>query len=150
MTQNQNPMNERVDAVRRKLDVDVCSLYLADPGQRTLEIVATSGLHQSVLGKRLGYDQGLTGKVARTRLPVVARVIQDHADYFHVEGSGEERYKSYLGIPLEHNDALYGVLVVQTERTKTFFHRDIQEVHSAGRDLMEGLAALVAEAGQLV
>ena len=142
MAEHLNPMNERVDAVRRKLEVDVCSLYLAHPDRQTLEIVATSGLHQSVIGKQLGYAQGLTGKVARTRLPVVARVIQDHADYFHVEGSGEERFKSYLGIPLEHDGELHGVLVVQTEQTKTFFHRHIQEVHSAGRDLMAGLVAL--------
>ena len=65
-------MNERVDDVRRKLDVDVCSLYLAHPDRQTLEIVATSGLHRSVIGKQLGYAQGLTGKVARTRRPVPA------------------------------------------------------------------------------
>lgn len=144
MTKHSDPMNERVDSVRRKLDVDVCSLYLAHSDRQSLEIVATSGLHQSVIGKQLSYAQGLTGKVARTRLPVVARVIQDHADYFHVEGSGEERFKSYLGIPLEQDDALYGVLVVQTEQTKTFFHRHIQEVHSAGRDLAASLVALTA------
>ncbi len=143
MTSDLNPMNERVDAVRRKLEVDVCSLYLAHPDRQTLEIVATSGLHRSAIGKQLSYAQGLTGKVARTRLPVVARVIQDHADYFHVEGSGEERFKSYLGIPLEHDGELHGVLVVQTEQTRTFFHRHIQEVHSAGRDLTAGLTALV-------
>ena len=77
MTQHSDPMNERVDDVRRKLDVDVCSLYLAHPDRQTLEIVATSGLHRSAIGKQLSYAQGLTGKVARTRLPVVARVIQD-------------------------------------------------------------------------
>ncbi|MFP1680608.1 GAF domain-containing protein [Alloalcanivorax sp. C16-2] len=144
MTEHRTTMNDRVDAVRRKLDVDVCSLYLARPDQQTLEIVATSGLNQSVIGKQLGYAQGLTGKVARTRQPVVARVIQDHADYFHVEGSGEERFKSYLGIPLEHGDQLRGVLVVQTECTKTFFRRDIQEVHSAGRDVLDGLTELAS------
>lgn len=144
MTEHRTTMNDRVDVVRRKLDVDVCSLYLARPDQQTLEIVATSGLNQSVIGKQLGYAQGLTGKVARTRQPVVARSLQDHADYFHVEGSGEERFKSYLGIPLEHGDQLRGVLVVQTERTKTFFRRDIQEVHSAGRDVLEGLVNLAA------
>ena len=51
-------MNERVDDVQRKLDVDVCSLYLAHPDRQTLEIVATSGLHRSVIGKQLGYAQG--------------------------------------------------------------------------------------------
>ncbi|HAJ42157.1 MAG TPA: hypothetical protein DCM00_05795 [Alcanivorax sp.] len=78
---------------------------------------------------------------------MVARVIQDHADYFHVAGSGEERFKSYLGIPLEHDGELHGVLVVQTEQTKTFFHRHVQEVHSAGRDLMASLMALTSVSG---
>ena len=36
------------------------------------------------------------------------------------------------------------MLVVQTEQTKTFFHRHIQEVHRAGRDLMAGLMALTS------
>ncbi|QJX03323.1 GAF domain-containing protein [Alcanivorax sp. IO_7] len=136
-------MNDRVDAVRRKLDVDVCSLYLARPDQQTLEIVATSGLNQSVIGKQLGYAQGLTGKVARTRQPVVARVIQDHADYFHVEGSGEERFKSYLGIPWS-TATNCGRAGGADRAHQDFFRRDIQEVHSAGRDVLEGLTELAS------
>ena len=36
------------------------------------------------------------------------------------------------------------IAMVQTEQTKTFFHRHIQEVHRAGRDLMAGLMALTS------
>ncbi|WP_232802380.1 GAF domain-containing protein [Alloalcanivorax mobilis] len=138
-------MKQTVDAVRRALQVDVCSLYRAHARPGELEIVATSGLNQSVIGQRLGYHQGLTGKVARTGQPVVARVIQEHADYYHVAGSGEERFQSYLGIPLVEGDTLHGVLVIQTEQTRTFFHRHIQEVHSAGRQLLDDLIALAGE-----
>lgn len=138
-------MSERVAAVRERLNVDVCSLYLALPEEQTLEIIASSGLDRGAIGARLAFSQGLTGKVARTGKPVVARDIQAHADYFHVAGSGEERFKSYLGIPLERNGTLHGVLVIQTEHTKTFFHRDIKELHGAGRDVMSALVLMGAE-----
>lgn len=135
---------QRVDQVRSRLEVDVCSLYLAHPGKPVLEIVATSGLSERAVSAKLSFDQGLTGKVARTRKPVAARDIQNHADYFHVEDSNEERFKSYLGIPLERDSELVGVLVIQTEQTRTFFLRHVKELHSAARDLMAGLSDAIS------
>nr|WP_281502294.1 GAF domain-containing protein [Alcanivorax sp. S6407] len=140
-------MHARVDSVRNRLNVQVCSLYQADVVSQTLEMVATSGLNQDVLGVTLCYSQGLTGKVARSRSPVVARDIQSHDDYFHIEGSDEERFQSYLGIPLEFDSVLYGVLVVQTEARKTFFLKDIRELHSAGKDLLDALKLSMRQAG---
>ncbi|EKF73745.1 protein PtsP [Alcanivorax hongdengensis A-11-3] len=140
-------MHARVDAVRHRLGVQVCSLYRAMPAHEELEMVATSGLNQEALGALLSYRQGLTGKVARTQAPVVARDIQDHEDYHYVPGSGEERYKSYLGIPLLSEGLLYGVLVVQTEVSKTFFLRDIRELYSTGRDLLDALMLERRKAG---
>jgi len=140
-------MHARVDAVRNKLNVQVCSLYQADGQQQTLEIVATSGLNQRVLGATLAYSQGLTGKVARTRRAVAARDIQAHMDYFYVPGSDEEHFRSYLGIPLEYDSVLYGVLVVQTRVKKTFFLKDIKELHSGGRDLLDALKLGARQAG---
>lgn len=138
-------MRARVDRVRETLGVDVCTLYLARAEDQRLEIIASSGLDQAVIGRKLLYTQGLTGKVARTGKPVVARDIRTHRDNFHVEGSGEEQFTSYLGIPLEQDDALYGVLVIQTRASKTFFHRDISELHNAGRDLLAVLPMACTE-----
>lgn len=132
-------MQARVDAVKNRLDVQVCSLYQADEIHESLEIVATSGLNRNALGATLSFQQGLTGKVARSRSPVVARDIKAHAEYHYVPGSDEERFQSYLGIPLEQAGRLYGVLVVQTEAKKTFFLKDIRELHSAGKDLLDAL-----------
>lgn len=132
-------LSRRVDDVRSRLKVNVCTLYRAHPEDDSLEIVATSGLNQDAVGARLSCQQGLTGKVARTGKPLAARDIQSHSDYFHVQGSGEERFRSYLGIPLHRGDDLLGVLVIQTEDMKTFFLKDIRELHSAGRDVMDSL-----------
>jgi phosphotransferase system enzyme I (PtsP) len=93
-------------------------------------------------------EQGLTGKVARTAEPLAARDIHNHPDHYHVEGSGEERFRSYLGIPLLNDEHLLGVLVIQTELTRTFFRGDIRELHQAGQAVLHDLAAgKVAKAG---
>ncbi len=135
-------MQRRVEQLRQALGVQVCSLYYAHPDEDSLEIIATSGLNQRAIGTRLTWQQGLTGRVARTGQPVAARDIQTHADYFHVDGSDEENFKSYLGIPLKHNGALYGVLVIQTVEKRTFFQKDIHELYCAGQDLIGQLSEL--------
>ena len=131
-------IQQRVNRVKAVLGVDVCSFYIADTQQQLLQMLASCGLEKAV-GTTLGYHQGLTGKVARTAKPVAARDIQTHAEYFHIDGSGEERYTSYLGIPLERCGELLGVLVIQTVDSRTFFHRDIKELFEAGRDLLDCL-----------
>ena len=138
MTEPDDLIRQRVNRVKTVLGVDVCSFYLADPQQQCLEMLASCGLEKAV-GTALGYHQGLTGKVARTAKPVAARDIQSHPEYFHIDGSGEERYTSYLGIPLERHGELIGVLVIQTVDSRTFFHRDIRELFDAGRDLMDAV-----------
>ncbi|WP_417215567.1 hypothetical protein [Alcanivorax sp.] len=82
-----------------------------------------------------------------SRSAVAARDIQAHMDYFYVPGSDEEHFRSYLGIPLEYDGVLYGVLVVQTRVKKTFFLKDIRELHSAGRDLLDALKLSLRQAG---
>ena len=56
-------MQARVDAVKNRLDVPVCSLYQADEIREILVIVATSGLNQKARGAMLSFQQGLTGNV---------------------------------------------------------------------------------------
>lgn len=148
MSDDRNAMQARLSRVTDILKVDVCTLYRAHPKDDELEILASCGLEQGAIGSRLRQDQGLTGKVARTGKPVAARNIQDHPDHFHVEGSGEERFRSYLGIPLEHDGVLRGVLVIQTTFAKTFFRKDIGELHAAGRDLLDEVAGVCTEIGQ--
>jgi phosphotransferase system enzyme I (PtsP) len=147
MPLSRQTLRTHVSGLRAELGVDVCTLYLAYPAERSLEIVATDGLSDGAIGARLSYDQGLTGKVARTDGPVAARDIQRHPEYFHIEGSDEEQHKSYLGIPLHHDGALLGVLVVQTREKKTFFARDIKALYSVGRKLVDELTEALQQAG---
>lgn len=126
-----------VNRLREELGVDVCSLYLTNPGGDHLMLAATSGLNQSAVGARMSIRQGLTGLVARTRRSLSVKNPETHPDYYHVKDSGEEKYHSYLGIPLLQENNLHGVLVVQTVRAKLFFMNEIKMLHEAGRRVID-------------
>lgn len=124
--------------LRQQLAVDVCSLYLTER-EDSLVLAASSGLNNQAVGTKLHYTQGLTGKVASSRKSLSVKNPHTHPDYFHVSGSGEDQYKSYLGIPLVRRQMVYGVLVVQTIKPKLFMMSEIQTLFAAGRTLMEQL-----------
>lgn len=108
MSADPDPAYLGVDTVRNNPGVDVCSLYLHHSSEQELELHSTSGLNPNVIGTRLPVGQGLTGKVALNESPLAARDIQRHRDHYHVEGSGEERFQSYPGIPLVQRAHLLG------------------------------------------
>lgn len=118
------------------LGVDVCTLYHFDEARRELALVASHGLGEGAVGYRMPIDVGLTGRVARTRRPVSAKHPAQHPDFHYVEGSGEERFHSFLGIPLLRFSDLLGVVVVQTVEPKVFLMRDIEELYRVGKALI--------------
>jgi phosphotransferase system enzyme I (PtsP) len=133
-------LNTIVKALGDELAVDVCSLYTLNPDGDQLELVATRGLSQSVIGARMSIKQGLTGVVARTRRTLSVKNPSTHPDYFHIHGSGEEKYQSYLGIPLIKDKRLFGVLVVQTVQSKLFFMNEVSMLHKAGYRVLDVIA----------
>ena len=133
-------LNSIVKTLGQELDVDVCSMYRFHQEAEQLVLVATSGLSQSVIGARMSTKQGLTGVVARTRRSLSVKNPSTHPSYHHIPGSGEEKYQSYLGIPLMKNMRLFGVLVVQTVRPKLFFLKEIKKLQEAGNRVMDIIA----------
>lgn len=123
-----------------ELKVDVCSLYTLNLAGNQLKLAATNGLSQSVLGASMSVKQGLTGAVARTRRSLSVKNPSTHPDYYHIQGSGEEKYQSYLGIPLIKDEILFGVLVVQTVRPKMFFVSEIRMLYAAGHRAIDSIA----------
>ncbi len=102
-----------VDAIQRDMDVDVCSLYLADDNG-DLVLVASHGLASGTVGDiRIPAGLGLVGRVARTRHPLNITEPAEHPDFHFLPGSGEERFHSFCAVPLVRGGATLGVMVVQ-------------------------------------
>ena len=110
----------RVDAVKSRLDVQVCSLYQADEIRESLEIMATSGLNCDVLGATLSFRQGLTGKVARSRSPVVARDIKAHPDTTMSPAPMRSVSRAIWAFPWSRRGASTGCWWCRPKRRKRF------------------------------
>jgi phosphotransferase system enzyme I (PtsP) len=119
-------LQEVVRLVARKMGVDVCSIYLLERDRHCLTLVATVGLNPDAVGRVcMNIDEGLAGLVLEESAPLLVQNPTCHPRYKHFRDSGEERYCSFLGLPLIYHGEMLGVLVVQTERADTLKETDI-------------------------
>lgn len=110
-----------VRRVRRSMRAEVCSVYLVDPNSKEYLLMATRGLNAEVAGNAsLKPDEGLVSLVGRRAEPVNLEDAQKHPAFHFLKGTGEERYQSFLGVPIIHHRQVLGVLVVQHEEKRRF------------------------------
>jgi len=115
------------DLVAKRLDAEVCSIYLADAGMEKLTLSATIGLESnSVRQVQLPFGEGIVGRVAQVGESVALERAQDDPDYRYFPATGEERYESLLASPLLMQGSVIGVLVIQTVERRRFDPPDIE------------------------
>ncbi|HSD10925.1 MAG TPA: phosphoenolpyruvate--protein phosphotransferase [Candidatus Binatia bacterium] len=115
-----------VGLVAGHLDMEVCSLYRLGEGDR-LVLVATKGLDPGSVGSvSMSIDEGLTGFAIQKREPVMAIDALAHPRYKYFPETGEERYHSFLGVPIFDKGQPLGVLVVQTSRRRRFTRDEVR------------------------
>lgn len=110
-----------VDIVAQRAQSDVCSLYLLEDDQQTLTLRATRGLDAAAIGTvKLKIGEGLTGKVAEEKRLLAIEEPQNHPQYRYFAETGEEKFHSFVGIPLFDRSFPIGVLVIQTRQARVF------------------------------
>lgn len=103
-----------VARVQEAMETDVCSVYLLDEEARRYVLMATKGLNSDAVGTvSLGYSEGLVGLVSVREEPINLEHAQKHKRYRYFPETGEERYESFLGVPIIHHRKILGVIVVQ-------------------------------------
>ncbi|MES2985402.1 MAG: phosphoenolpyruvate--protein phosphotransferase [Pseudomonadota bacterium] len=116
----QSRLDVLVRTIAESLHADVCSIYLARPGD-ILELYASHGLKQtSVHVTRLRVGEGLVGEVAATGLDLNLAEPQSHPKFAYRPETGEELYHSFIGVPLLHSHKTMGVLVVQSKQARSY------------------------------
>ncbi len=110
-----------VRRVRRAMRAEVCSIYLVDSNTSEYVLMATRGLNADMAGSvSLKSDEGLVSLVGRRAEPVNLEDAHIHPSFHYLKGTGEERYRSFLGVPIIHHRQVLGVLVVQHEEKRRF------------------------------
>jgi phosphoenolpyruvate-protein phosphotransferase len=105
-----------VDSISEIVGTDVCTLYLVDQ-HGNMALMASHGLVQTG-PVTIPAGRGLVGLAARSRHPINLASASDHPDFYYVEGTAEERFLSFCGIPLVHYGKVVGVLVVQSREAE--------------------------------
>ena len=130
-------MRTIVDRTTDALSVEVCSVYLVERDEVSLRLAATNGLDRDQIGvARLPMGDGLTGRAALSRKPQVSLNVRRDRRFAWLQGLDEPRLTSMCSVPLIWNDAVVGVLNVQTVRRRAFRRSDVR--------FLETLAVLLA------
>lgn len=114
-----------VRRIRKAMHTDVCSVYLFDAARDRLVLMDTIGLHTQAVGHvtlRLG--EGLVGLVGQREEPLNLEDAPAHPLFRYFEETGEERFSSFLGVPIIHQRRMLGVLVVQQQDKRRYDEGD--------------------------
>ena len=89
------------------MDTEVCSIYLADNDRRCYYLMATRGLKKP-RGRTiaLAFDEGVVGLVGRRAEPINLADAQSHPSFKYVPQVKEDRFRSFLGVPIIHRRQL--------------------------------------------
>ena len=133
-------VQERLDhftkLIASVMKVNVVSIYLRSGD--VLELCATKGLKQSAVHKtKLGLGEGLVGRVAqRARLLNLANAPK-HPNFAYKSETGEEKFHSFLGVPLLRGGRNLGVLVVQSKKARSFTEAEVENLLTVAMILAE-------------
>ncbi len=110
-----------VRRVREAMNTDVCSIYLLNQQRSHYVLMATEGLRKDSVGKAtLGVSEGLVGQVGLREEPLNLENAPDDPRYHYLPETGEEAYRSFLGVPIIHQREVLGVMVVQQGAQRRF------------------------------
>lgn len=122
----QETLDNIVALVSKRMNSEVCSIYLLDDDGETLRLHATKGLSRASVGRiTMNVSEGLTGLVVEQRSVVSLENAQEHPRYKYFKESGEERYHSFLGIPMFERKSPVGVIIVQHRDPRSYTPTEI-------------------------
>ncbi len=117
----QSALDILVSSVRSSMGTEVCSIYLLDEASNRYVLMATEGLNAEAIGHvSLGLTEGLVGQVGLREEPLNLDDAASHPKFRYLPETGEERYNSFLGVPIMHRRKILGVLVVQQQDKRRF------------------------------
>lgn len=132
---------QKLDAIVRSIATDmvaeVCSLYLRKAGA-ILELSATRGLRaEAVHQTRLNIGEGLVGDVAAHARPLAVADAPAHPAFAYRPETGEDIYKSFLGVPILRGGKVLGVLVIQNRTARHYAEEEIETLETIAMVLAE-------------
>ena len=140
-----------VDLIANSMGTEVCSIYLfRDP--ETLELCATKGLQaEAVHQTRMRLGEGLVGRTAKSRNVINTADAPSSKGFRYMPETGEERFSSFCGVPIQRLGEVLGVLVVQSKDAREYTPDEVYALEIVAMVIAEmtELGAFVGEGAAL-
>ncbi|WP_106745654.1 phosphoenolpyruvate--protein phosphotransferase [Yoonia maritima] len=149
--EGQARLDEVVDLIATSMMTEVCSIYLFRDSE-TLELCATKGLQaEAVHQTRMRLGEGLVGRTAKSRTVINTADAPAEKGFRYMPETGEERYSSFCGVPIQRLGDAMGVLVVQSKAAREFSADEVYALEIVAMVLAEmtELGAFVGEGAAL-
>ncbi len=142
-TSPQDKLDRIVVLVAANMVAEVCSIYV-QRADGALELYATEGLNREAVHlTTMQSGEGLVGLIAKEAEPLALSDAQAHPSFSYKPETGEEIFRSFLGVPILRAGATLGVVVVQNKITKTYTEEEIEAMLTVSMVLAE----LIAQGG---
>ncbi|MGB5092101.1 MAG: phosphoenolpyruvate--protein phosphotransferase [Parvibaculum sp.] len=137
----QKRLDKIVVLIASNMVAEVCSVYLMRATQ-DLELFATEGLKPSAVhNTRLKVGEGLIGDIAAHARPLNLADAQAHPGFAYRPETGEEIYKSLMGVPILRSGRVVGVLAVQNRTKRHYTEEEVEALQTVAMVLAEVVAA---------
>src|SRR6202142_4106778 len=139
-TSAQMRLDKLVTVIASNMVAEVCSIYLRRAG-KVLELYATEGLNRAAVhNTRLKEGEGLVGLVAETAEPVNLSDAPSDPHFSYRPETGEDPYKSFLGVPIVRGGQVFGVLTVQNRAAVLYAEEEVEALQTVSMVLAEVVA----------
>ncbi|MDP2123153.1 MAG: phosphoenolpyruvate--protein phosphotransferase [Parvibaculum sp.] len=137
----QKRLDKIVVLIASNMVAEVCSVYLVNK-TRELELSATEGLKPTAVhNTRLKSGEGLIGDIAQHARPLNLADAQSHPGFAYRPETGEEIYKSLMGVPILRSGKVVGVLAVQNRTKRHYTEEEVEALQTVAMVLAEVVAA---------
>ena len=139
-TSAQMRLDKLVTVIASNMVAEVCSIYLRRAG-KVLELFATEGLNrEAVHATRLKEGEGLVGLVSETAEAVNLSDAPADPHFSYRPETGEDPYRSFLGVPIVRGGQVFGVLTVQNKAERIYAEEEVEALQTVAMVLAEVVA----------
>jgi phosphotransferase system enzyme I (PtsP) len=139
-TSAQMRLDKLVTVIASNMVAEVCSIYLRRAG-KILELFATEGLNRAAVhNTRLREGEGLVGMVSETAEAVNLSDAPSDPHFSYRPETGEDPFKSFLGVPIVRGGQVFGVLTVQNRAERIYAEEEVEALQTVAMVLAEVVA----------
>ncbi len=129
-------LQQTVEMVAGHMDATVCSIYLFDEISHELVLTSTKGLNPNAIGViKLKVGEGLVGTTMEKLEPINEAFASRNPKFKYFEEADEDRFNSFLSVPILRGLEKIGVLVVQHEKVDFFNEVDVMAMRAIASQL---------------